>query len=38
MFECTPIGRFHRFVTDRGILKPSDVGSELKDYRKALAW
>lgn len=38
MFESIPIGRFHRFVTDRGILKPSDVGSELKDYRKALAW
>jgi translation initiation factor 2B subunit (eIF-2B alpha/beta/delta family) len=37
-FESTPLDYFHRFVTDRGVLRPMDVRSKLKDYRKALAW
>jgi len=38
MFESTPTESFHRFITDRGVLRPMDVKSKLKDYRKALAW
>jgi len=38
VFESSPIDHFHRFVTDRGILRPTEVRSKLKDYRIALAW
>jgi len=38
IFESTPLDYFHGFVTDRGVLRPMDVRSKLKDYRKALAW
>lgn len=37
-FESTPLDLFSRVLTDAGVVRPVNLRSELKDYRKALAW
>lgn len=38
IFESTPLDLFSRILTDSGVIRPADLRSKLKDYRKALAW